>query len=43
MGAVHFASDPELSDGAVTFAADLGTAPVEAFEDLLDALGCQAL
>ena len=37
-GAVHFLSDPEVSDGAVTFAVDLGTAPVEAFEDLLDAL-----
>lgn len=37
-GAVHFLSDPELSDGAVTFATDLRTAPVEAFEDLLDAL-----
>jgi len=31
-------SDPKVSDGAVTFAVDLGTAPVEAFEDLLDAL-----
>jgi hypothetical protein len=38
MGAVHFISDPEFSAGAVTFAIDLGTAPVEAFEDLLDAL-----
>jgi hypothetical protein len=37
-GAVHFLSDPEVSDGAVTFAVDLGTAPVESFEDLLDAL-----
>jgi hypothetical protein len=37
-GAVYFLSDPEVSDGAVTFAVDLGTAPVEAFEDLLDAL-----
>jgi hypothetical protein len=36
--AVHFLSDPEVSDGAVTFAVDLGTAPVEAFEDLRDAL-----
>jgi hypothetical protein len=38
VGAVHFLSDPEVSDGTVTFAVDLGTAPVEAFEDLLDAL-----
>ena len=37
-GAVHFLSDPEVSDGAVTFVVDLGTAPVEAFEDLRDAL-----
>jgi hypothetical protein len=29
-GAVHFLSDPEVSDGAVTFVVDLGTAPVEA-------------
>ena len=36
--AVHFLSDPEISDGAVTFAVDLGTAPVETFEGLLDAL-----
>ena len=27
-GAVHFLSDPEVSDGTVTFAVDLGTAPV---------------
>jgi hypothetical protein len=26
-GAVHFLSDPEVSDGSVTFAVDLGTAP----------------
>lgn len=37
-GAVHFLSDPKVSDGAVTFAVDRGTAPVESFEDLLDAL-----
>jgi len=37
-GAVHFLSDPEVADGGVTFAVDLGAAPVEAFEDLLDAL-----
>ena len=36
--AVHFLSDPEVLDGAVTFVVDLGTAPVEAFEDLRDAL-----
>jgi hypothetical protein len=37
-GAVHFLSDPEVSDGAVPFAVDLGSVPAEAFEDLLDAL-----
>jgi hypothetical protein len=36
--AVHYLSDPEVSHSVVTFAVDLGTAPVEAFEDLLDAL-----
>ena len=35
---MHFLSDPEISDGAVTFSVDLGTAPVEAFEELLDAV-----
>jgi hypothetical protein len=35
---VHFISDPEISTGAIIFTIDLGTAPVEAFEDLLDAL-----
>lgn len=44
LGAVHFLSDPEpLEPGAYQFSADLGTAPVSAFEDLLDcfvALGC---
>jgi hypothetical protein len=46
MGAVHFISDPEISTGAIIFTIDLGTAPVEAFEDLLDGSGkhgCQAL
>ena len=35
---MHFLSDPEISDGAVTFSVDLGTAPMEAFEELLDAV-----
>jgi hypothetical protein len=38
LGAVHFLSDPEVSKKMVTFAIDLGTAPVEAFEELLDAV-----
>lgn len=37
LGAVHFLSDPEpMEAGAYQFTADLGTAPVSAFEDLLD-------
>ena len=36
--AVHFLSDPNPRDGGFEFQMDLGTAPVEAFEDLLDAL-----
>jgi hypothetical protein len=35
---VHFLSDPQLSAKVVTFEADLGSAPVEAFEELLDAV-----
>jgi hypothetical protein len=38
LGAVHFLSDPEISGKAVTFEVDLGSAPVEAFEELLDAI-----
>lgn len=38
LGAVHFLSDPEVSRNAVTFEVDLGSAPVEAFEELLDAV-----
>ncbi|MHB0971228.1 MAG: hypothetical protein ACYC7A_06145 [Thermoanaerobaculia bacterium] len=37
LGAVHFLSDPEIAEGTVTFAVDLGSAPVEALEGLLDA------
>ena len=36
LGVVHFLSDPELTSGRVRFTADLGSAPVEAFEALLD-------
>ena len=38
LGAVHFLSDPEVSGKMVVFEADLGSAPVEAFEELLDAV-----
>jgi len=38
LGVVHFLSDPELSNGWASFTADLGSAPVEAFEELLDAI-----
>jgi hypothetical protein len=34
---VHFMSDPEVRDGATTLLVDLGSAPVEALEQLLDA------
>jgi hypothetical protein len=37
-GAVHFLSDPEFDAGAARLCLDLGSAPVEAFEHLLDAL-----
>jgi hypothetical protein len=38
LGVVHFLSDPEVSGKSVAFEADLGSAPVEAFEELLDAI-----
>ena len=37
LGAVHFMSDPETGAGTLSFAVDLGSAPVEALEELLDA------
>lgn len=39
LGGVHFLSDPEDGDGYSQVSIDLGTAPVESFEELLDALG----
>ncbi len=39
LGGVHFLSDPEHGNGYSQLSIDLGTAPVESFEDLLDALG----
>lgn len=38
LGVVHSLSDPEAVDGEVRFTIDLGSAPVEAFEGLLDAV-----
>ncbi len=35
-GSVHFLSDPETTDAGVKMDIDLGSAPVEAFEELLD-------
>ena len=40
---VHFLSDPEaLAQDRVRFTVDLGTAPVDAFEELLDAVDALA-
>ncbi|MEQ9501014.1 MAG: hypothetical protein RIT81_29370 [Deltaproteobacteria bacterium] len=36
-GVVHFMSDPAVEDGALEIDLDLGSASVDAFEDLLDA------
>ena len=38
LGGVHYLSEPEQGDGWVQLSADLGTAPVQAFEELLDAV-----
>ena len=46
LGVIHFLSDPEVASDGTLFIADLGTAPVDAFEGLLDAiaaLGVNAL
>ena len=34
---VHYLGDPEVKDGVTRVVADLGTAPLEAWQDLLDA------
>ncbi len=39
LGGVHFMSDPKDCGGCSQISIDLGTAPVESFEELLDALG----
>ena len=38
-GAVHFMADPQIDGQAIQLTIDLGTSPVDAFEELLDALG----
>lgn len=39
LGGVHFLSDPECGNDYSQMSIDLGTAPVESFEELLDAIG----
>lgn len=39
LGGVHWLSDPEYGDEYSQLSIDLGTAPVESFEELLDAIG----
>lgn len=39
LGGVHFLSDPEPQEGCSQVSIDLGTAPVESLEELLDAIG----
>ncbi len=39
LGGVHFLSDPEYGHDYSQLSIDLGTAPVESFEELLDAIG----
>lgn len=38
LGVVHFLSDPEPASSGHSFTLDLGTAPAQAFEELLDAI-----
>src|SRR5262245_13122068 len=42
-GVVHYLSDPERSASAESVVVDLGSAPVEAFEELLDAISEMAV
>ena len=37
-GVIHFLSDPQREGGATIIQVDFGSAPIEAFEELLDAL-----
>lgn len=39
LGGVHFLSDPESGHDFLQLSIDLGTAPIESFEELLDAIG----
>ena len=43
LGAIHFLSDPTTGDDIVQFAVDLGSAPVAAFEDMLDAFSASGV
>jgi hypothetical protein len=38
LGAVHYMSDPQLTATQISFVVDLGTAPADVFEELLDAV-----
>ena len=38
LGVVHFLSDPGQLGGGTMFQVDIGTAPVQSFEDMLDAI-----
>lgn len=38
-GAVHFMDDPAIDGSSIQLTIDMGTSPVEALEELLDALG----
>lgn len=37
LGAIHYMSDPDIERGRFNIAVDLGSAPIEALEELLDA------
>ena len=38
LGAIHFLSDPGVVGDAIEFHLDMGSAPIEAFEEMLDAV-----
>jgi hypothetical protein len=43
MGAVHYLSDPAIEGDIVQFSIDLGSAPIAAFEELLDAISASGV
>jgi len=43
LGAVHFCSDPIVDGDVVTLSMDLGSAPVAAFEEMLDAVSASGV